>query len=367
MSRIAEEVAYTMHRQTHAFVPKILISPEPVQIERKSAYRRIREMIAAFAGKRILVLGDMIADEYLVGTATRLSREAPIPIISQHDHYIVPGGAMNPAVNARTLGAEVYVAGIIGDDAAGSELRTQLRDLGIDHTMLITEPNRPTSSKLRILASNNQGIVQHVARIDNIDTTPISTTTASRIMRALEHIIPEVDGVILSDYDNGLMGLPLIDTAMSLARRHRRVIVADAHGGLERFQSVTAITPNEPEAEIATGMRIHDMDSLEQAGNRLSAMTGAQGVLITRGSEGMVLFEHGNEPVHIPVCPVEARDTTGAGDTVAATFTLALTTGASMSEAATLANVAAALVVQRMGCATNTPEELLHAALRAEF
>ncbi len=330
-----------------------------------SSYR-FRDIIAAFAGKRILVLGDMIADEYLVGEATRLSREAPIPIINQRERYTVPGGAMNPAVNARALGAEVYVAGIVGDDEPGRCLRQRLSELGIRQDLLITEAQRPTSVKLRILASNNQGIVQHVARIDNIDTTPIQDETFERITRALEALIPQVDGVILSDYDNGLMGLPLVDAALALTHRHRRVVVADAHGGLERFQHVTAITPNHPEAEAATGLHIHDQASLEKAGRKLLALTGAQSVLITRGSEGMSLFPQGQPAVHLPAHPVEARDTTGAGDTVAATFTLALAAGAEMIDAALLANVAGALVVRHLGCATTTAPELLRAAQSLE-
>ena len=330
------------------------------QTERRLS-SRLRQSIAAFAGKRILVLGDMIADEYLVGAATRLSREAPIPIINQRERYIVPGGAMNPAVNARTLGAEVYVAGIVGDDEPGRQLRQRLEEMGIHQDLLITEPGRPTSVKLRILASNNQGIVQQVARIDNIDTTPIADTTAQRMTDALSRLIPQMDGVILSDYDNGLMGLPLIDAALKLTRQYQCIAIADAHGGLERFQQVTAITPNQPEAEAATGIVIHDAASLERAGRQLLAKTGVQGVLITCGSEGMSLFQPNSATVHIPVHEVEARDTTGAGDTVAATFTLALATGATLSDAATLANVAGAWVVRHLGCATTDAKELLQA------
>lgn len=358
----------------HQFLQDISVSPSvsstfriiSAQQQARVSHQRLRQLISRFAGKRILVLGDMIADEYLIGASTRLSREAPIPIINQQERYIVPGGAMNPAVNVRTLGAEVYVAGIIGDDELGAQLRERMEELGIHHDLLLTERGRPTSSKMRIMASNNQGIVQHVARIDNIDTTPLAEATAQRMMRALEGIIPAVDGIILSDYDNGFMGLSIIDSTLTTAQRHKRIVVADAHGELDRFQNVTAITPNQPEAEAATGVRIHDEASLEKAGNRLLSMTDAESVLLTRGNEGMSLFERGVKPVHIPVLPVEARDTTGAGDTVAATFTLALVAGASLFEAASISNIAAARVVQYLGCATNTTEELLRAAMSLE-
>lgn len=345
------------------FIPDVLpISPEAAHI-----HQYWREIIAAFQGKRLLVVGDIIADEYLIGAATRLSREAPIPIINQQEHFTVPGGATNSAVNAATLGAEVYIAGIIGDDESGVRLREKLSEYTIHQDMLITEADRPTSTKLRILANNNQGIIQHVARIDNIDTSPAKESTIHTLLTQIADIIPTVDCVILSDYDNGLMGTPLVDRTIALTRRHDRIVIADAHGALERFQRVTAITPNQPEAEEATGIRIHNNATLDQAGSKLLRITSAQYVLITRGSEGMTLFERGRSPLHLPAHSVDARDTTGAGDTVASTFTLALASGASPYQAATLSNLAGAMVVQQLGCATNTPENLLRATLAFEM
>ena len=292
----------------------------------------------------------------------RLSREAPIPVINQEQRYTVPGGAMNTAVNARALGAEVYVAGIVGDDTLGQNLRNQMSQRQIHHQLLLTAPGRATSSKLRVMANNKQGVIQHVARIDNIDSSLPDESVVRQIIALLEELIPVMDGVILSDYDNGFMGLSLIDAALSLARSSRCVIIADAHGGLERFQKVTAITPNDPEAEAATAIRIHDKASLELAGNRLLDMTDAHCVLITRGSDGMSLFSKNESPFHIPVWPVEARDTNGAGDTAAAAFTLAMAAGATPRESAQIANVAASIVVQHLGCATTSVEELLQRA-----
>ncbi len=328
---------------------------------------RLSEIIAAFSGKRILVLGDLIADEYRIGQVARISREAPIPVVNQREHFIVPGGALNPAVNARTLGAEVHVAGLIGDDQAGQKLRQRLSELGIYQDLLFSEPGRPTNAKLRILASNGQAPAQHMARIDTIDNSPPEHETVQHLINGLHILFPHLDGVILSDYDNGLMVLPLVEAAMRLARRHDTVLVADAHENLGRFQHATAITPNLQEAEMAAGMVIQDSTSLEVAGRRLLAETNVQSVLITRGGDGMSVFERSMATTHIPAYPSEVRDTTGAGDTVAATFTLALATGATLPDAAALANVAAALVVRRLGCATTSPDELLHAVASLEI
>jgi rfaE bifunctional protein kinase chain/domain len=340
--------------------PTPLPSVKPSKHERYWP-QRLGDIIAAFAGKRILVIGDMIADDYIVGAATRMSREAPIPVISQRERFTVPGGAMNPAVNARALGAEVHVLGLIGDDEPGQRLRQRLGELGIHQELLLTEAQRPTSTKLRILAGNSQGSTQHVARVDIIDTTPPEAATIERMLNGIEALVPTMDGVIFSDYDNGFLVLPVIESTLRMATRHGCVTVADAHAQLSRYQRVTALTPNQSEAEAEAGVPIRDHASLQLAGERLLEDAQAQGILITRGGEGMSLFQADGMIFDIPVYPSEVRDTIGAGDTVTATFALGLTTGAAMADAATIANVAAGLVVRRLGCATTTPDELHHA------
>ncbi len=344
----------------------VAISPAMRPLHERHWPQRLGETISAFAGKRILVIGDMIADDYIIGAATRMSREAPVPVISQRERFIVPGGAMNPAVNARTLGAEVYVVGVIGADETGRRLRQRLSELGIHHDLLIEETSRPTSTKMRVMANNSQGAMQHVARIDTIDTTPPDAVTQQRMLAGIADLIPAMDGVIFSDYDNGLMVLPLIEGTLLLAKRHGCISVADAHSGMARYRGVTAITPNQAEAEAEAGISIRDHSSLERAGARLLEDVNAQGVLITRGGEGMSLFGREGITFDIPAYPAEVRDTIGAGDTVTATFALGLATGAAMADAATIANVAAALVVRRLGCATTTPDELLRAVAELE-
>lgn len=323
-------------------------------------------LVQRFAGKRVLVVGDMVADEYIVGAPMRVSREAPVLILGQRDRYIVPGGATNPGVNARSLGAEVYLAGVIGDDSSGERLQTRLRDYGIHMEGLVVESSRPTSTKTRILAGDAQLVQQQIVRVDAIDDSDLSDVCIHKIISYLREVIPTVDALILSDYENGVISPDIISTAIPLALKHEKVIAVDAHGDLVRFQGATALTPNQPEAESTLGMRITNRQSLEIAGHELLAKTNAHGVLITRGAEGMSLFEEGEAPLHLPASNLtEVFDPTGAGDTVAATFTLALVAGGSMAQAATLANIAAGLVVRRVGNATNTPDELM-AAVRAQ-
>jgi rfaE bifunctional protein kinase chain/domain len=323
-------------------------------------------LVRHFAGKRVLVVGDMVADEYIVGAPMRVSREAPVLILGQRNRYIVPGGATNPGVNARALGAEVYLAGVIGDDASGERLQARLRDYGIHMEGLVVEGSRPTSTKTRILAGDAQLVQQQIVRVDVIDDSELSESCNRKIIAYLNEVIPTVDALILSDYENGVISPEIISTAIPLALEHGKIVTVDAHGDLVRFQGATALTPNQPEAESTLGTRITNRQSLESAGRDLLERTHARGVLITRGAEGMSLFEQGQEPLHLAASNLtEVFDPTGAGDTVAATFTLALSAGGSMAEAAMLANIAAGLVVRRVGNATNTPDELA-AAVRAQ-
>ncbi len=336
---------------------------------------RLLAIVDKFAGKRALVLGDMVADEYIFGAPFRISREAPVLVLRRQGYSVAPGGALNPAVNARTLGAEVYLAGVIGADDPGQRLRAQLGALGVHMEGLLTEPGRPTSTKTRVLAGDSQLVQQQIVRIDQIDTSELEAETKQGIITYLRETIPLVDVVMISDYENGVINPDVLRAALPQAERQGKIVVADSHGDLARFQGVTALTPNQPEAEATLGWEITDGPSLNRAGERLLEMTGADAVLITRGSQGMSLFTRYGEPFHLPASNrTEVADPTGAGDTVAATFTLALAATASAPEsgdiryrdAAILANLAAGLVVQRLGCATNTPAELA-AAVNAKI
>ena len=326
------------------------------------AISRLHTLIESFKGKRVLVIGDMVADEYLIGRPTRISREAPVLILELDEERTIPGGASNVAVNACALGSEVFLAGVVGADLPGQKLRNAIETLRMHQAGIITDQNRPTSTKTRIMAGSPQIVQQHIVRLDRVDTSEIGEPSKGQIIDYIRAALPTIDAVVLSDYENGVISPDIIETCIPAARALNKVIVVDSHGSLFRFQGVTALTPNQPEAESSLGMTITTQAELDAAGQRLLDGSNAQGVLITRGSEGMSLFELGKPPLHLPIYPLpytsEIVDTNGAGDTVAATFTLALTAGASMSEAAYLANAAAALVVRRLGAASNTPEEL---------
>ena len=323
----------------------------------------LHSLISSFANKRVLVIGDMVADEYLIGKPKSISREAPVLILELNEERTIPGGAANVAVNFRTLGAEVFLAGVVGDDVPGQRLRRAIADLKMHQEGLVTDAHRPTSTKTRILAGSPQIVQQHIVRIDRVDTSEIEQPGKAYICDYIQHILPSVDAIVLSDYENGVISPDIIATCIPMASELHKVVVVDSHGSLFRFQGVTALTPNQPEAELTLGRVITSQADLEEAGQQLLDGSHAKSVLITRGGEGMSLFEIDKPPLHLPVHQldhgIEVVDTNGAGDTVAATFTLALTAGAGFAQSAFLANAAAALVVRRLGCASNTPEELM--------
>ncbi|GHO43652.1 bifunctional heptose 7-phosphate kinase/heptose 1-phosphate adenyltransferase [Ktedonospora formicarum] len=324
---------------------------------------RLKSIIAAFQGKRVLVIGDMVVDEYLIGRPARIAREAPVLLLELEEELTILGGAANVAVNVNSLGADVYLAGVIGDDVHGRRFRSAVRELGIHDEGLVHDGDRPTSTKTRVMAGSTQVVRQHIVRVDRVDKSGIGEDCRDKLCEYIKAVLPEMDAIVLSDYEIGMISPKIIETCVPLARELKKVIVADSHGSLDRFQGVTALTPNQPEVELSLGETIETSEDLDRAGQRLLDECNAQSVLVTRGSEGMSLFEANHPPVHLPVYPLEAAsnvvDPNGAGDTVAATFTLSLTGGASKAEAAYLANVAAALVVRRLGCASNTPEELV--------
>jgi len=333
--------------------------------EFRIAKLNLHSLVSSFATKRVLVIGDMVADEYLIGKPTRIAREAPVLILELDEERTIPGGAANVAVNAHTLGAEVFLAGVVGDDLPGQRLRRAIADLKMHQVGLVTDAHRPTSTKTRILAGSPQIVQQHIVRIDRVDTSEVDQPGKGYICNYIQSLLPSVDAIVLSDYENGVISPDIIETCIPLARALNKVVVVDSHGSLFRFQGVTALTPNQPEAELTLGRVITSKADLEEAGQRLLDGSHAKSVLVTRGGEGMSLFEIDKPPLHLPVHQldhgIEVVDTNGAGDTVAGTFTLALTAGASFAESAYLANAAAALVVRRLGCASNTPEELMSA------
>jgi len=328
---------------------------------------RLAELLDRCAGVRLLVLGDMVADEHLIGVSQAVAREAPVVVLRYVRQYVLPGGATNPAYNAAVLGAQVAVCGVIGDDPSGAALRGQLAAAGIDVAGLLVDPSRPTTTKTRIWGGGTQQQVQQLLlRIDRVDRRPVEGPLGGGLTRFVLERLPEVDALLISDYENGVIGRGLIDAVLPAAARAGKLVGIDSHGDLFRFRGATVATPNQPEAEATLGLSIEGPDDLERAGRRLLEGLGAQAVLITRGKEGMSLFtREGPGGVHLPAVALGAAvDPTGAGDTVAATFILALAAGATPLEAAHLANLAAGIVVTRMGAATASPAELRAAIAR---
>lgn len=327
-----------------------------------TATQRLERVVRAFSGRRVLILGDMVADEYVMGRPAGISREAPVLILEHSRTFIRPGGATNSANNAAALGASVQVVGVVGDDDMGKRLVGLLADLSIDTRGLIVDSRRPTSTKTRIVGKGAQDVQQQIVRVDRVDRSPVGESVRSLMIDAVCRALPEIDALLVSDYENGAISQEVIDACLPRARRMGITITVDSHGDLYRFQDVTAATPNQPEAEQMIGRSIADDETLRSAGEALLAGMRADGVLITRGSHGMALFEPDGREYMLPVSlsdESEAVDPTGAGDTVAAVFTLAIASGADMRTAAYLANVAGGEVVRKFGPATIRAGDLI--------
>jgi rfaE bifunctional protein kinase chain/domain len=327
--------------------------------------RRLKSILARFGRVRLVVVGDLMADEFIYGQLDRVSREAPVLILKYDSTQIVPGGAGNAAANAAALDARVSVIGALGHDSAGVRLRAalaaQANVAGIARARGFITP-----VKTRILAGGVHSAKQQVVRIDRAGGH-VTPALALRIERALTLALRRADAVIVSDYGGGAVTPALWRRALAAARLKRPpVVLVDSRYGLAGFSGMTACTPNESEVEALLGVKIDDdRTMLERAGRALLQRLGCRAVLVTRGSRGMALFEPDRPTDHIPIVGSdEIADVTGAGDTVIATFTLALASGASFAEAARLANHAGGLVVMKRGTATVSRQELSAAVVR---
>ena len=326
---------------------------------------RLLRVIDGFRGRRVLVVADLVADEFLYGRVQRVSREAPVLILEYDGTDLRLGGGANAVHNIHTLGGRPLPVGVLGRDAHGRGLAGLLRALRIPVTGLVQEAGYVTPVKTRILAGGVHSTKQQMVRIDK--ATRVGEATPAKIVSALRRFRGPIDGVLASDYGFGLLTREVVAAAVALARARKVPITLDTRHRLLDFRGVTAVTPNEPEVEAALGVTIgHDRARLEKAGRRLLETLRVGAVLITRGSDGMALFERGQAPLHIPIYGSdEVADVTGAGDTVIATFTLALAAGATAAEASRLANYAGGIVVMKRGTATVSGDEL-RAAVRED-
>jgi len=325
---------------------------------------RLVRLIAACRGKRIVVFGDLIADEYVSGRIARVSREAPVLILEYDTTEIVPGGAGNAASNVASLGGDVRLVSLVGRDEPGRRLFKVLPKR-VERRALVRPGGFRTPIKTRILAGGIHSAKQQVVRIDRYTSEPVSEAHRQAVERAVKRAVRGADAVLVSDYGSGLVTPKFV---ADLARKigPRIPVLIDSRYALTRYRGLTACTPNESEVEQVLGVKIDDRGAaLERAGRALLKRTGMRAVLITRGSRGMALFEPGKPTVHIPIFGSDQiADVTGAGDTVMATMTLALAAGGSYEEAARLANYAGGLVVMKRGTATVSAKELRGAVLK---
>ena len=303
---------------------------------------------------RILVIGDVMIDEYLWGEVERISPEAPVQVVSLVRDSSTLGGAGNVVNNLVALGAKISVASVIGTGDNASLLLKLFNDLGVDTTGLIQDANRPTTKKTRILAGHQQ-----VLRIDRETKKKISQAHAARLVQFVQERIHTFNVILLSDYGKGLFSETLLQQVIDVARENNRPIVVDPKGlNFKKYAGATAVTPNKKEASLAAGIEIVDDASLIDAGRKLLHDIPVDKILMTCGKEGMVVFEDGKDPFRISAEARQVFDVSGAGDTVLAVLGLGLATGASFRQAAALANVAGGIVVGKVGTATLSREEL---------
>lgn len=306
----------------------------------------------------VMVVGDVILDEYIWGEVRRISPEAPVPVVELRKQSYVPGGAANAACNVAGLGGNAILCGVIGADAAAANLIQSLRQCNVQTSGLIVEAERPTTSKTRIVAHNQQ-----IVRVDHEKRNALSLQAESAMLAWLERSIHEADACILSDYAKGVASPRLCQSLISLARDHQKPIVVDPKGtDYSKYRGATLIKPNVHEAERVLNREIVGDGELEQAGDQLLSHLPGTAVLITRGNHGMSLFRPGVKVAHFPSMAREVFDVTGAGDTVISSLALGLAAKLTVDQSAVIANLAAGIAVSRIGTTAVNQDELLQAA-----
>ena len=319
------------------------------------ASKNLAKIIDRFPRTRVLVVGDVMIDHYVWGNVSRISPEAPVPVVNVTRETMLLGAAANVVNNIRSLGGEAGICGVIGHDDAGRQLHHMLHAQGIATDGLTMERDRPTTIKTRVIAHNQQ-----VVRFDRETKEGIARDTHKRIFKHVaEQIGQGLDAIVISDYCKGVVTKDLVRDIVRLSRKRGVIVAVDpkvSHFGI--YSGVTILTPNTKEASIGARIEIEDEATLHRAGKGLLARLGCGAVLITRGEHGMSLFEKGGRVTHIPTVAREVFDVTGAGDTVISALTLAMAAGARMVDAAVIANYAAGIVVGVVGTATVSPEQL---------
>ena len=316
---------------------------------------KLKKIIPGFSDVKILVIGDLILDEFVWGEVSRISPEAPVPVVWVKSESFMPGGAANVANNIASLGAKVYIAGVAGNDERAGILKEGLTEKGINTDGVITDDSRPTTLKTRVVAHHQQ-----VVRIDREKIEGISAGVLDKIINYVKSIIEEMDAIIIEDYGKGVISAKLLKEVLSIAKKKKKIITVDPkEEHFSYYKGVTAITPNHHEAAQAAGIKARDNKSILKIGKTLLKKLNCEGVLVTLGENGMQLFQKNGTITHIPTVAQEVFDVSGAGDTVISAFTLALALGVDMKDAAYVSNIAAGIVVGKVGIAVITQKELI--------
>lgn len=322
---------------------------------------RFTQLLKKFPAQKILVVGDLIADEFVYGEIARVSREAPVLILRHERTETMPGGAGNTASNIASLGAQVVCVGIVGRDRAGRTLTLSLRERGVTTQGILSLPRYITPTKTRVLAGTSHAPRQQVIRVDREEHQPLDEQTLEWLLKKLQAQLKDATAVILSDYNYGVVSQPILELVRQWAQKHSIPVVADSRFRLCDFHNLTSATPNEAEAEELCRERFENVSQVLNQAETLRTQLNLEALLLTRGPNGMVLAQKGKPPLSVDaVGSKDPVDVTGAGDTVIATYTIALSAGATFEEAMLLANHAAGKVVMKRGTATISCEELLN-------
>lgn len=330
---------------------------------KKSENLKLEKIVNKFASKKILIIGDLMLDEYIFGKTTRLSPEAPIPIVEVEKINYVPGGAANTANNVKSLGARTILTGLVGKDENGKILIKLLKKKDIKVNGILEDTERPTTLKSRVVSQGQQ-----IVRIDKENRKPITKKVERALLSFIKIIIPKVDIILISDYAKGVITSRLCQQIITLAKTKGKPVLIDPKGkNSSKYKDCFIIVPNLKELEDALKIQVNDLSKLPQAAKMLLAHVNSEAVLVTLGGLGMALLEKSGKYFSVPATNVGVVDISGAGDTAIAAFALSVAAGASLQEAMLLSTYACSVVIGKMGTATTTQEELIKAIKEVKF
>jgi D-beta-D-heptose 7-phosphate kinase/D-beta-D-heptose 1-phosphate adenosyltransferase len=315
--------------------------------------RRLERVIDGFSSVRLLVVGDLVLDEYVWGDVDRVSPEAPVPVVHVRDETVMLGGAANAVRNVLALGGAVDCCSIIGDDSAGLKIAELLKDLGVDPVGLVQVDGRPTTRKTRVVAQSQQ-----IVRFDRETFDPPPPEAGRKLLKAIDQAVTSVNGVIVEDYGKGVLSKNIATSAMRRFKAAGLSVTVDPKSELSPYRGAALLKPNLRETEALAGVTIRNRQDLVRAAARLRRRIGGGALVVTRGPDGMTLFDEDVDGVDVPTTAREVFDVQGAGDTAISALTLALRAGASLFEAAVIANAASGVVVGKVGTATASADEV---------